>query len=69
MPSFKTKQKKKSKFTAFTYTSTPVLDKQKLTDEDISITNKQRLITITTHNTENTLMILCETFLITVLLT
>ena len=43
MPSFKTKQKKKSKFTAFTYTSTPVLDKQKLTEEDTSITKQTKI--------------------------
>ena len=41
MSNFKAKQK--SKFTAFTYTSTPVLDKQKLTEEDTSITKQTKI--------------------------
>lgn len=35
--------KKKSKLTAFTYTSTPVIDKQKLTEEDTSITKQTKI--------------------------
>ena len=41
MPNFKTKQK--SKFTAFTYTSAPVLDKQKLAKEGPSITKRTKI--------------------------
>ena len=41
MSNFKAKQK--SKFTAFTYTSTPVIDKQKLTEEGPSITKRTKI--------------------------
>ncbi|KAL4215411.1 hypothetical protein AB4K20DRAFT_1964200 [Rhizopus microsporus] len=41
MPSFKTKQK--SKFIAFIYTSTPVLGKRKLTEEEPSITKQTKI--------------------------